>query len=85
MKQQRKVVHVKLIDPPVQYKENYYFGSIAAIYDMLPKEVVGISKQSLWGELANGVYKGRKVIIRREVMHTKDTNRGKERKENKLC
>lgn len=81
MKQQRKVVHVKLIDPPAQYRENYYFGSIAAIYDKLPKEVVGISKQSLWGELANGLYKGRKATIRREVMRTKDTNRGIRQKE----
>lgn len=38
-----KVIHVHLI----YEKKNYYFGSISAIYDVLTKEQVGISKESL--------------------------------------
>lgn len=75
MKQQRKVIHVELIEP-YQRKRHYYFGSIAAIYDMLPLEVVGISKESLWGAITDGEYRGRKAVVRSGTLHTKSTNRG---------
>lgn len=75
MKQQRKVIHVELAEP-YQGKRHYYFGGITAIYDVLPLEVVGISKESLWNAINGGEYKGRKAYIRSGILHTKSTNRG---------
>lgn len=76
MKQQRKVVHVELLNPPPEYKRHYYFGSIAAIYDTLPKEVVGISKETLWNTRRQGEHRGREAIIRQDVVISKKTERG---------
>lgn len=76
MKQQRKVIHVELIDPPYGYRQHYYFGSVAAIYDTLPRDIVGISKESLWNVLKSRVHRGRKAIIRQGIVISKQTERG---------
>lgn len=76
-KQQRKVIHVELITPPSGYRKHYYFGSVAAIYDTLSKEVVGIAKETLWNVLKSGEHRGRKAIIRQGVVISKQTERGK--------
>lgn len=76
-KQQRKVIHVELITPPYGYHQHYYFGSVAAIYNTLPKEIIGISKEALWGTLKQGEHQGRKAIIRQGVVISKQTERGK--------
>lgn len=76
MQQKRKVIHVEL-HTEYQGKRHWYFGSVAAIYDILPLEVVGISKASLWNTLKNGEYKGKAAIIRYGIIHAKKTNRGK--------
>ena len=55
----------------IQGQKHYYFGSITAIYELLPTEVVGVSKESLWNVLKNGEHKGRKAIIRYGTLHTK--------------
>ena len=46
MKQQRKVIHVEL-NKPFGDKHHWCFGSIAAIYYILPVDVVGIAHTSL--------------------------------------
>jgi len=74
MKQQRKIIHVELLEP-YNGKRHYYFGSKAAIYDTLPKDVIGISKETLWNVLKEE-YIGRKAIIRQGVIISKDTERG---------
>ena len=77
MKHKRKVVHVELNEP---YKDkcHWYFGSITAIYDILPIEVVGITHTSLWNVLAkNGKHTTKTATIRLGVLHSKQTNRGK--------
>lgn len=77
MKQQRKVVHVELKEP-YKDKHHWYFGSILAIYDILPVDVVGITHKSLWNVLAkNGKYTTKTATIRLGVLHSKQTNRGK--------
>lgn len=77
MKQQRKVIHVEL-NEPYNGQQHYYFGSITAIYDILPIEVVGIAHTSLWNVLSkNGEYKTKTATIRIGVLHAKQTNRGK--------
>lgn len=80
MKQQRKVIHVQL-NEPYNGKHHYYFGSIAAIYDVLPKDVVGISKESLWNVLKDETYTGTKSTIRFGILHTKQSNRGVKKEE----
>lgn len=75
MKQQRKVIHVELHEP-YQGERHYYFGSVAAIYDVLPLEVVGIARESLWSTLNSGEYKGRRATIRKGILSQKETNRG---------
>ena len=76
IKQERKVIHVGFTDPQQGYRKHYYFGSVAAIYDILPKDIVGISKEALWSALKYGEYRGRKAIIRRGVIISKQTKRG---------
>jgi hypothetical protein len=49
---------------------------VAAIYDVLPLEVVGIARESLWSTLNNGEYKGRRATIRKGTLQSKETNRG---------
>lgn len=76
MKQQRKVIHVEL-NEPYKNKHHWYFGSITAIYDILPVDVVGIAHTSLWNVLAkNGEYKTKTATIRLGVLRSKKTNRG---------
>lgn len=81
MRQQRKVVHVELLKPPPGYKKHYYFGSVAAIYDTLPKEVVGISKETLWNTCRIQEHRGREAIIRQDIVVSKKTDRGKRKEE----
>lgn len=82
MKKLRRIIHVRLIDPQPPYKEDYYFGSVAAVYDTLPKEIVGISKMSVWNSLRKcDVYNGKKAVIKRGKLYTKDTNRGRKETE----
>ena len=75
MKQQRKVIHVELHEP-YQGKRHYYFGSVAAIYDVLPLDVVGIARETLWNTLNDGEYTGRRATNRKVTLHSKENNRG---------
>ena len=77
MTSQRKVIHVEL-NEPYNNKHHWYFGSILAIYDTLPVDVVGIAHTSLWNVLSkNGKYTTKTATIRLGVLHSKQTNRGK--------
>ena len=77
MKQHRKVVHVELKEP-CKDKRHWYFGSITAIYDILPVDVVGIAHTTLWNVLSkNGKYTTKTATIRLGVLHSRQTNRGK--------
>ena len=78
MKQQRKVIHVEL-EQPYNGRRNYYFGSVAAIYDTLPAEIVGIGAGGLWNVFGTGIkkYEGRLATIREGRLLSKSTNRGK--------
>lgn len=77
MEHQRKVIHVEL-KKPYNGKRNYYFGSVAAIYDTLPVEIVGIAAGALWNVFGKEQkYVGRLAIIREGRLLSKKTNRGK--------
>ena len=79
MRQQRKIIHVELVEP-INGQRHYYFGSIAAIFDTLTKEQVGISKEALWN-LSAEEYRGRKATIRQGELLSKRTNRGIKKEE----
>jgi len=57
----RQVIHLQFISNG----ENFYFGSIQAIYDHLTREQVGIAAQTLYNQWKEGVYQNDKVIIRK--------------------
>lgn len=72
---QNNVIHVEL-NEPYQGQKDWYFGSVAAIYDTLPKEVVGAGKEWLWQCLADkNEHKTRKATIRRSRVITKQQKR----------
>lgn len=68
---QNNVIHVELKEP-YQGKKNWYFGSIAAIYEQLPKEVIGAGKEWLWQCLrGKEEYETKKAVVRRSKVITK--------------
>jgi hypothetical protein len=72
---QNNIIHVEL-DEPYNGKKNYYFGSIAAIYETIPKEVIGAGKEWLWQALSGkDEYRTRKATIRRGKVERKQQNR----------
>ena len=72
---QNNVIHVEL-DEPYQGEKNWYFGSVAAIYQELPKEVVGAGKEWLWQCLSKkSEHRTRKATIRRSKVITKQQKR----------
>ena len=76
MKTERKVIHVYIIDQD----KHYYFGSMKAIYNTLGVDDVGLQYQSLINFfVANNidVYENSKCVIRRGVLTTQPTQRGK--------
>lgn len=77
MNRQRKVIHVELKEP-YNGRHNYYFGSVAAIYETLPVDVVGIGLGSLWNAFGkDSTYRGKFATVRKRELLTKSTNRGK--------
>ena len=72
---QNNVIHVEL-NEPYQGKKNWYFGSVAAIYEELPKEVIGAGKEWLWQCLSKkSEHRTRKATIRRSKVITKQQKR----------
>jgi len=71
-----KVIHVELNDP-YKGRKHWYFGSVTAIYQQLPEDVMGIKLESLWTHLRSYEYVGRKCTIRKGVLFRTKTNRGK--------
>ena len=59
-----KVIHVELREP-YSGKRHFYFGSIAAIFDELSEEQIGIKKESLWNvDLSRVEYQNKYCTIR---------------------
>lgn len=68
--QQRKVVHVELREP-YNGRQHWYFGSLAAIYDHIPAEVMGVSLKTIWSHKAQNLYLGKKATVRIDKLLTK--------------
>ena len=47
----KKIIHVHLIDQSFNGQTDFYFGSVAAIYDKLNHYVLGIRQRSLMQSL----------------------------------
>lgn len=73
-----KVIHVELIEP-YQGQIHFYFGSMAAIFDTLQSDTIGMSLTSLWSHFHSGCleYRTRKAIIRKGNILRKSGNRHK--------
>lgn len=79
-KRKQRVVHVELLTP-YNGKHNYYFGSVAAIYDTLPTEIVGIGQDALYNLFSKTrTYRGRLSIIRDRRLLRKNTQRGQRKR-----
>lgn len=79
-KRKQRVVHVEL---SISYngKHNYYFGSVAAIYDTLPTDIVGIGVDALYNVFSKSrTYCGRLSIIRDRRLLRKNTQRGQHKR-----
>ena len=71
-----KVIHVELREP-YNGKRHFYFGSIAAIFDELSEEQIGIKKESLWNvDLSRVEYQNNYCTIRMGFIKRKKTFRG---------
>jgi len=71
-----KVIHVEMREP-YNGKRHFYFGSIAAIFDELSEEQIGIKKESLWNvDLSRVEYQNKYCTIRMGVLIRKKTFRG---------
>lgn len=76
MEYNQKVIHVELKEP-YQGKKHWYFGSMAAIYQELPLEVIGVQLTTLWTHLRESDYVGRKCTIRKGVLNRHRSSRGR--------
>ena len=71
-----KVVHLRL-NEPFEGQKDFYFGSIKAIYDTIPKEKIGIGYKSLTNHgLKGNLYKNSLYtidigVIRRKPIRNK--------------
>ena len=68
-KQERKVIHVYIIDQD----KNYYFGSMKAIYNVLDAKQIGLKYQSLINYFASSnsnEFRNNKCVIIRDVLIT---------------
>lgn len=68
-----KIIHVRLREPAPGYDTDYYFGSLAAIYDVLPEQAVGIRYDSLVNSFTRrgGLYENPRCVIRQGILHRK--------------
>ena len=73
----RKVIHLHIDG------EDYYFGSVSAIYSMFTKEQLGISHGSLrnYGLSSTKTYSNDKITIKEGVLISSKGERGRKNKE----
>jgi hypothetical protein len=76
-KAERTVVHVELLCD----NSHHYFGSLAAIFEKLNKEQIGITYGSLrnYGLSANKPYKNKLCVIRKGTLITIPKKQAKNR------
>lgn len=78
-KAKTKVIHVSLRDM-YQGKTNYYFGSVKAIYAILPLEIVGVKEQAVRQKMyktKSRVVSFKKCTITADYLHRSETPKRK--------
>jgi hypothetical protein len=74
MKRKTNIIHVEL-NEPYNGKKNWYFGSVSAIYEQIPSEVIGACKEYLWQALrGKSEFRAKRAVIRKDVVITKEHN-----------
>lgn len=74
MKRKTNIIHVEL-DEPYKGKRNWYFGSISAIFEEIPSELIGACKEYLWQTLrGKSEFRAKRAVIRKDVVITKEHN-----------
>jgi len=72
------VYHVHFFDEEMQ-KQDFYFGSISAIYEVFTIKQIGIQASSLYNfkldEINNPVYQNQKCRIRKDIVISKSQSR----------
>ncbi len=73
MKRANNVIHVELAEP-YKGEANWYFGSVAAIYQEIPKELIGVSEEHVRRKLRQtDLYITKKgTMIRKSKVITKE-------------
>ena len=78
---QRKAItvyHVHFFDEEMQ-KQDFYFGSISAIYEVFTIKQIGIQASSLYNfkldEINNPVYQNQKCRIRKDIVISKSQSK----------
>ena len=73
-----KVIHLEFKEP-IEGESHFYFGSVAAIYDHLTVEQVGISSRALSNkyDLSKAPYENKRVVIRLGELKRKKGDRGR--------
>lgn len=74
-----KVVHIHLKEP-YEWQSDFYFGSVKAIYDHIPKEKVGITYKALTNALnLKGCYENKCcTIIIGQLIHKSNSRTKKQ-------
>ena len=68
------IIKVQFNEPPAGYSgTEFYFGSLAAIYDWFSPKQIGCKVERLWnyGIKQNKPYKHARCVVSREVMRRK--------------
>lgn len=75
MAKQKYIYRLRFITPPTDEGVfDYYFSSLAAIYDVFTAKQVGCGAQHLYNcKVSEGnSYKDKKALVTREVLHLKE-------------
>lgn len=70
------IIKVQFSEPPLASEPNrteFYFGGLAAIYDLFTPEQVGCGVKHLWnyGITVDRPYRNRRCVVSKEVMRRK--------------
>jgi hypothetical protein len=65
----KKIVHVHLVEP-YNGEQDFYFGSVKAIFDFIPAEVIGIKYTSLKSRRRE-MYQNKKCVIKFDELKRK--------------
>lgn len=71
-----KIIHIHL-NNPLNGEHDFYFGSLKAIYDLIPQGMVGIAYKSLTNSIrGKSAYKNKRCTIKIGILERKkETNK----------